>query len=44
MMRSGKVSFPAMVGDVIGLDDVLTRGLTRPDRSGVLKILVDPSL
>lgn len=44
MVHSGKVSFPDMVGAVIGLDDLLTRGLTRPDRSGVLKILVDPSL
>lgn len=44
MLRSGKVAFPDMVGDVIGLDDVVDRGLARPDRSSVLKILVDPSL
>jgi threonine dehydrogenase-like Zn-dependent dehydrogenase len=44
MLGSGKVSFPDMVGDVIGLGDLLTRGLTRQDRSGLLKILVDPSL
>ncbi|MGC3993139.1 MAG: zinc-binding dehydrogenase [Propionicimonas sp.] len=44
MLRSGKVAFPDMVGDVIGLDDVVTRGLCRPERSSALKILVDPAL
>jgi threonine dehydrogenase-like Zn-dependent dehydrogenase len=44
MVASGKVAFPDLVGDVIGLDDLISRGLCRPDRSGVLKILVDPSL
>lgn len=43
MLRSGKVAFPDMVGDIIALDDVVDRGLARPDRSSVLKILVDPS-
>jgi len=43
MLRAGKVSFPDMVGDVIGLDDVVARGLCRPDRSSALKILVDPA-
>ena len=44
MLRGGKVCFPDLVGDVISPDDLLERGLTRPNRSSVLKILVDPSL
>jgi L-iditol 2-dehydrogenase len=44
MLRVGRVAFPDMVGDVIGLDDVVNRGLCRPDRSRALKILVDPAL
>jgi threonine dehydrogenase-like Zn-dependent dehydrogenase len=43
MLGRAKVAFPDMVGDVIGLDGLLTRGLTRPDRSSALKILVDPA-
>lgn len=42
MLRAGKVAFPDMVGDVIGLEDVVDRGLRRPDRSGALKILIEP--
>jgi (R,R)-butanediol dehydrogenase/meso-butanediol dehydrogenase/diacetyl reductase len=44
MLRSGKVAFPDMVGDVIRLEEVVTRGLCRPERSSALKILVDPAL
>lgn len=44
MLRAGRVAFPEMVGDVIGLDEVVSRGLCRPDRGSVLKILVDPAL
>jgi threonine dehydrogenase-like Zn-dependent dehydrogenase len=44
MLASGKVAFPGLVGDVIGLEDLIARGLTRPDRSSLLKILVDPSM
>ncbi|MFT4108707.1 zinc-dependent alcohol dehydrogenase [Propionicimonas sp.] len=44
MLRAGKIAFPDLVGDVIGLDEVVARGLCRPDRGSALKILVDPSL
>lgn len=44
MLRTGKICFPDMVTDVISLDAVVEKGLDRRDRSGQLKILIDPSL
>lgn len=43
MLKAGRVCFPDMVGDVIALDQVVSRGLLRPDRGSALKILVEPS-
>lgn len=44
MLASGKIKFPGMVTDIIALDDVVEKGVARKDRSGQLKILLDPSL
>lgn len=44
MLSSGRLSFPGMVTDVIALDDVVEKGVARRDRTGQLKILIDPSL
>ena len=44
MLASGKIHFPGMVTDIISLDDCVEKGLDRKDRSGMLKILIDPSL
>lgn len=44
MLGSGKLHFPGMVTDVIALDDVVEKGVARQDRTGQLKILIDPSL
>ena len=44
MLADGKISFPGMVTDIIGLDDVVEKGVDRKDRTGQLKILLDPSL
>lgn len=44
MLASGKIRFPGMVTDIIGLDDVVEKGVARQDRSGQLKILLDPSM
>ena len=44
MLAAGKIKFPGMVTDIIGLDDVVEKGVDRKDRTGQLKILLDPSL
>lgn len=44
MLSSGKISFPGMVTDIIPLTSCVEQGLDRKDRSGQLKILIDPSL
>ena len=44
MLHAGKLGFPDMVTDVIPLSDCVERGLARKDRTGQLKILIDPSL
>ena len=44
MLASGKLQFPGMVTDIIALDDVVEQGVDRKDRTGQLKILLDPSL
>ena len=44
MLASGKIRFPGMVTDIIGLDDVVEKGVARQDRRGQLKILLDPSM
>ena len=44
MLKSGKISFPGMVTDIIALDDCVEKGVDRQDKTGQLKILIDPSL
>ncbi len=44
MLKSGKIQFPGMVTDVIALEDCVEKGVDRKDRTGQLKILIDPSL
>ena len=44
MLAAGKIKFPGMVTDIIGLDDVVTKGVARADRTGQLKILLDPTM
>ena len=44
MLASGKIQFPGMVTDIIALDDVVEKGVARQDRTGQLKILLDPSM
>ena len=44
MVASGKLSFPGMVTDIVSLDNGIEQGLGRKDRTGQLKILIDPSL
>ena len=44
MLAAGKISFPGMVTDIIPLSECVEKGLDRKDRSGMLKILIDPSL
>ena len=44
MLAAGKLQFPGMVTDIIALDDVVEKGVDRKDRTGQLKILLDPSL
>lgn len=43
MLASGKLRFPGMVTDIISLDEVVEKGVARQDRSGQIKILIDPS-
>ena len=44
MLATGKVEFPGMVTDVIPLTQCVEKALDRKDRTGMLKILIDPSL
>lgn len=44
MLATGKIHFPGMVTDVIPLTSCIERALDRADRTGMLKILIDPSL
>ena len=44
MLKTGKIKFPGMVTDVISLDDVVEKGVDRKDRTGQIKILIDPTL
>ena len=44
MLKTGKIQFPGMVTDIIALDDCVEKGVARADRSGQIKILIDPSL
>ena len=44
MLAAGKIRFPGMVTDVISLSDCIEKALDRKDRTGMLKILIDPSL
>ena len=44
MLSAGKINFPGMVTDIVGLDDVVEKAIARKDRKGQLKILLDPSL
>lgn len=44
MLSTGKIRFPDMVTDVISLDDVVEKGLDRKDKTGQIKILIDPTL
>ncbi len=44
MLAAGKIQFPNMVTDIIPLDDVVEKGICRPDRRQHRKILIDPSL
>lgn len=44
MLAAGKIKFPGMVTDIIPLTDCVEKALDRKDRTGMLKILIDPSL
>ncbi len=44
MVASGKMKFDGMVTDIVSLDDAVEKGLGRKDRTGMVKILIDPSL
>lgn len=44
MLAAGKIRFPGMVTDIIPLTDCVEKALDRKDRTGMLKILIDPSL
>ena len=43
MLAAGKISFPGMVTDIISLDHCVDQALDRKDRTGMIKILIDPS-
>lgn len=43
MLAAGKVSFPGMVTDIVSLDECVEKALDRKDRTGMIKILIDPS-
>lgn len=43
MLAAGKIRFPGMVTDVISLDDCVEKALDRKDRTGMLKILIQPN-
>ena len=42
LLEKKKISFPDMVTDIIGLDDLVEKGLDRKDRTGLIKILCKP--
>lgn len=44
MVDSGKLNFKDLVTDIIPLGDCVEKGLARKDRTGQMKILIDPSL
>lgn len=44
MLATGKIKFPKMVTDEVSLDEVVEKALDRKDRTGQLKILLNPSL
>ena len=44
MLAKGKIKFPGMVTDEVSLDEVVEKALDRKDRTGQLKILLNPSL
>ena len=44
MLAKGKIRFPGMVTDEVSLDDVVEKAVDRKDRTGMLKILLNPSL
>ncbi|MGI5971690.1 MAG: zinc-dependent alcohol dehydrogenase [Oscillospiraceae bacterium] len=44
MLAAGKISFPNMVTDIVSLDDCMEKFFDKPDRTGMLKVLIDPSL
>ena len=44
LLNAEKIEFPGMVTDIIGLDDVVEKGLDRKDRSGMIKILLRPGI
>lgn len=44
MLKNKKIVFPGMVTDIIPLDQCVEKGVDRKDRTGQLKILIDPSL
>lgn len=43
MLAKKKIEFPGMVTDVIALDECVEKGVAREDRTGQIKILIDPS-
>jgi len=44
MLEDGKLDFSGLITDVISLEDCVAKGLDRKDRTGQIKILIDPSM
>ena len=44
MLAKKKIEFPDMVTDIIKLEECVEKGVDRKDRTGQIKILIDPSL
>ena len=44
MLAKKKIEFPGMVTDIIALEDCVEKGVDRKDRTGQIKILIDPSI
>lgn len=42
LLLARKISFPGMVTDIIGLDELVEKGLDRKDRKGMIKVLCQP--
>ena len=42
LLAQGKVKFPGMVTGIVSLDDCVDKALGMKDRSGQLKILIQP--